>query len=750
MPITGMRPDGKAIADKLQEADWHAGKGGFESAYKILDQAEVLLAAPPKVEAGPAPVPPEAPHDQEEADLPPPPSVPLPPVPKPAAPLPTDPFDAVNALMQESRTQQELIRQAADELLAIQDRYLNLQGDRAEAANPSDAFNDLTAQMAKTIENFQAVNARADRAMTRLLRLEQDLKSVDLTAPNTPASATRLHAKATAELTDRVKKGLATRDQGSKAETALLKAFNDKVNFTAREGVKVYDADSFELSSILRDLTARLQATTQQYRDARQQLAPDLTRANGLHDLATKGKPLPNTVANELAGFQAKAEDLAKKFGKWNAAINNPWKGASAKIKQLKKEDHLETLELFWRGEKLYDDFSSAYGDADETAKNLLHLVKLLNSAIAAAPASPADADKELAAQIQTITKIREINSDPIQRLNAAKGALAEKKKQLAKIDAGNLPALEAALTDLNQDIEKLRANLRSFERSAQEAGIVEGLIKTRFSSKGVDKKKVETLKKACAAVEKQITPAAKEGAKTEAALVALRDDLVAKRAALGKAASVKDTVRLQSVLKELPPLLGKDALFPAKGVGKWKNETSKGGDKKATTLFAAVTKAWEAAEKNPGNDALDQLDSAAAAFLSHFATLSQDGAPHAADTKRADKCREAQRLVRKMKLRNDRDSLPEPPWTEAQATKAKQIEACSLLESGTPAKSTQRQGRIRFLLHQERRRQARVHLQAQAGREREGRPRRQRRRGRGPRSSHQQVQRPDEANGRY
>ena len=701
-PDYRMRPDGKAIADKLQEADWHAGKGGFESAYKTLDLAEALLAAPPKLDVPVQPGQPDAPKpavapvpqpakDEEDDALPPPPNVPPPTIPKAAAPV--DPLDAINALLQESRTAQETIRQAADELLAIQDGYLNLQGDRAEAANPSDAFNDLTAQMAQAIENFKAANARADRAMTRLLRLEQDLKAVDINAPNTPASAVKLHAKATVELTDRVKKGLATRDQGTKTEAALIKAFSDKVNFTAREGVKVYDPDLFELPSLLRDLTARLLTTTQQFRDARQQLAPDLQRANELLEVASKGKPLPNTAANEIAGFQAKAEDLSKKFGKWNAAINNPWKGASAKVKGLKKEDHLETIELFWRGEKLYDEFAFAYGAADETAKNLLHLVKLLNSANAVAPASSTDANKELAAQIQSINKIREIIKDPIGRLNDAKGVVAEKKKQLAKIDAGKLPVLESALTDLNQDIEKVRANLQALERATQEAGIVEGLIKTRFSAKGVDKKQVETLKKGSAAIEKSVSPAAKEGAKTEAAMVALRDELFAKRAALGKAASVEDTVRLQSALKELPPLAGKDQLFPAKGVSQWKGDTSKGGDKKATTLFAAVVKAWEAAEKSADNKALDALDAAAAGFLTHFAALSQDGAPDAADTKRADKCREAQRLVRRMRLKNERDSLPEPPWTEAQATKAKQLEACSLLESGTPAKAPSAKG---------------------------------------------------------
>ncbi|MFO1513168.1 MAG: hypothetical protein U1F83_09700 [Verrucomicrobiota bacterium] len=105
--------NGKAIADKLEEADWHAGKGGFESAYKTLDQAEALLAAPAEIGrsgsawatgraqtsscSGAQPA-----KDEEDDALPPPPNVPPPTIPKAAAPV--DPLDAINALLQESRT----------------------------------------------------------------------------------------------------------------------------------------------------------------------------------------------------------------------------------------------------------------------------------------------------------------------------------------------------------------------------------------------------------------------------------------------------------------------------------------------------------------------------------------------------------------------------------------------------------------------------------------------------------------------
>lgn len=692
----------------LKKADDFAKAGkNFAEALEELENAEELVTLPPPP-SEPAPQPPVGaeqkavaadqpplpPKDKEEDEGPEAeaPDVPPPDYPAPK-PLPGDPSDAIQAVNAQSRTNQEVLRQGVAELLVLQGKYIDLQEARRAVANPGGEFDKLTAEMAQLAEDVKAINVRSGRALGELTRLEQELKQVDVAAVGTPPLAVKAHAKVTLEIAERVKKAALTQSEGLAAEAKLVKALKDNENFTARDGVKVYEPADFELPSVLRDLTARLQATTKQYRAAQQQMQPGLARVQELLDLASKAKSLPGGAAGEIALLETQANDLSKNFGKWNKEINNPWKPASAKARSLKKDDHLETVELLWRGEKLYDEFSVAFGEADETAKNVLHGVRLLNSAIAGAPASPAEANQEVDKWIAAMNKLREVVTDPIGRLNDAKRGAADRKKQFAAVDATQVPALEGALTEMNQDIEKARANLRSLERAAQEAGLVEGLIKTRFSAKGVDKKKVDSLKKASSAVDKAISPALKEAEKTIAALVALREELARKRAALGKAAAVEDTVRLTAALKELPPLQDKAALFPAKGVAKWKNATSKGGDKKAARLFAEVTKAWEAAEKSADNSSLTSLENAAAAFLTHFAELSQAGAPEAADATRADKCREAQALARKMRLKNDLDSLPEPPWTEEQATKAKRIEACSLLESGTPAKAPSAKG---------------------------------------------------------
>ena len=65
-PDFRMRKDGKAIADKLEEADWHASKEGFARAYKLLDEVDSLLAgSAPSGEKPVIPVLPASPPVQQ-------------------------------------------------------------------------------------------------------------------------------------------------------------------------------------------------------------------------------------------------------------------------------------------------------------------------------------------------------------------------------------------------------------------------------------------------------------------------------------------------------------------------------------------------------------------------------------------------------------------------------------------------------------------------------------------------------------
>ena len=684
-----LREDAHVIADKMEEAEWHVSKGGFEPGYKLLDEIDLLLSSSQKEEK-------KSPLEKSDSDDVQPPRVSEKgteggKVEAKPQPLPKDPLDAINAVLVAARAAQETIRVGAGQLLAIQGQYVDAQRKREEKVNPSEEFSSLTEEMSLALEEFKAVNVRCAKALAELKRQEQLFNTIAVDQPNTSIAAVKLHGKAKSELEKRLQKAEETCGKGAETEPKIAKAFREGAQFTVREGVKLYEPDTNELPLILRDLMSQLKLTTGKYRDAKPPLASALLQLNDWLALASKGRPLPEKAAEQINGFETQAGNFAKDFGKWNAAINNPCKAARNLVKPLKKEDHLETLELFWRSEKLYDEFSSAYGEADEAGKSVLFSVSLLKAALAKPAASPTEANEELTRRIEEINKRREIVKDPIGRLVNAKSTLAEKKKEQAKLDASQLSILETALTERNQAIEVARANLLALQRAMLEVNAVGGLIKTRFSVKGIDKKKVESLKKATAQLGTAISPAIKEGEKTISGLIALRDDVMRKSAALGKAASVEDTVRLQGVLKDLPPSPGKGELFPAKGVSKWKGETAKGGDQKSVKLFAAVTKAWELAEKTADSESLDALERAAATFLLEFESSKTDAVE--VNEKRAEKCREAQRLVRKMRLKLDRDSLTEPPWTEAQATKAKQVEAGTLLENGTPAKAPSAKG---------------------------------------------------------
>ena len=678
--IEGLRkqaflPEWDEMKEKsLSDAALLVASGKFDEATKFID--ELTLKVAPSAPLVDIPILPKDDPIGEEKD---------------AKPLPSDPLDAINKVLTTARAAQETIRLGTMKLLVIQGEYLDAQRKRAEKTNPSEEFNSLTEEMSRALEEFKLVNVRCGSALAELKRQEQLRDMIAVDQPNTSSAAVKLHGAAKIELAKRVQKAEEACAMGADTELKLAKAFREGGQFTAREGVKLYEPENFELPSVLRDLMAKIKLTTGHYRGAKRPLTSALLQLNEWLALAGKGRPLPETAAGQITVFESEAGNASKDFGKWNAAINNPWKSARNQAKPLKKEDHLETLEVFWRAEKLYDEFSSAFGEADEEAKSVMFTVGLLKAASAPPTASPSEANDELTRRLEEVNKRREIVNDPIGRLITAKDKLAEKKKVLAKIDASQVSVLESALTDLNQVIEKAQANLLALQRAMQEVNMVGGLIKTRYSVKGIDKKKVERLKKATTHLGSAISPALKEGEKTVGALIALRDEIMRKSAALGKAASVEDTVRLQGVLKDLPPLPGKDALFPAKGVSKWKAETAKGGDQKSTKLFADVTKAWELAEKTTDSKSLDALDRAAAIFLQEFESSKTDVVE--VNEKRAEKCREAQRLVRKMRLTLERDSLPEPPWTEAHATTAKKIEAGTLLENGTPAKAPSAKG---------------------------------------------------------
>src|SRR5581483_1424431 len=236
----------------------------------VAQHAQPAQADQPDQPVPPAPpVQPDPPAQPIPADQPPPPPIDQPAQPAPvdqvppapadqappaqAAPapaLPTNLVDAVKVISQTAAAAQETIRAGNGELMALQNRFIDLQTSRQEKP-PGIEFDALTAQMTQLVEDIKKVIASQDQALAQITAEQQQLAGLAVNAPDVPPTAAALHQKATAELADRQRKAQTICAESAKMRDYAIQALADG-SFTAKAGVKVYEPGLFELPSIIR------------------------------------------------------------------------------------------------------------------------------------------------------------------------------------------------------------------------------------------------------------------------------------------------------------------------------------------------------------------------------------------------------------------------------------------------------------------------------------------------------------------
>lgn len=629
--------------------------------------------APRQAPQQPQPQQPQPPQ-QQQPQQPQPPRVPTP------LTLPSGTADAIGAIMKAATLAQEAIRGASDQLYAIKSEFIGLQSAKIQG---NDVPGNIKA-MGKIADGVKQVNTASDFELTRLLALQVQLGNLPLNDPATPPAVLTQHQQATIELQSRIVKARTVCQGGHDLADRLDKSVAGTADFKMNDALPLYAPDAFEVPALMRDLTQRLGQHTNNFLAVAKQLQPNLAEATQLFATATARRPLPNGTPARIGELRTTTDGLTKPFSKWNASIIKSWRALQTELGKLPDPKSTEIQELSWRLGSAYDPYTAAFGQADEAGKSVTHLLAQVNTMLAPAPGSTQEAAKELKTAKERMEKLQVTVGDPIGRIGGTKSELSGKKKAFEKADTSRIKIVEDTLIDLNRDIEVVRANILALERAAQEVAMVEALLKTRYAGQKPLAAQVSAVAKEAAKVTKLVGPGRIDGTKTETAIAALIDTVNQARAALGPAASVEETTRLQTALTALPQAPTKDDLFPRNGVGQWKGQLSKGGDKKGATLFAAVTKGWEGAEKDASNPGLDKLEKAADTCRSYLQSL-QSNDP--IDAQRIGKCEDALRLVRKMRLSNDRAALTDPPWTEAEAGQAKRVEARTLLENGAKAK---------------------------------------------------------------
>ena len=132
-------------------------------------------------------------------------------------------------------------------------------------------------------------------------------------------------------------------------------------------------------------------------------------------------------------------------------------------------------------------------------------------------------------------------------------------------------------------------------------------------------------------------------------------------------------------------PSLGDAAtLFPARGTSAWKKQAdrgiTKGGKGKE---FGAVIKAWEAVEKSAVKKNLAALEKAARAYIADYDSRADDEKDDTSKFK-YDKCKEALQNVRRLRLQQERDEFPLPPWDNKTEAAARALQSQVCLETGS------------------------------------------------------------------
>ncbi len=633
--------------------------------------------------------------DQRNAPKDPPPQRKLP-SPPTALVLPNDPGDAILAIRNASIGAQDALRRAYDQMASVKSDFTEQQTkrtNRQDRDEPVKAMDRIIAGVRQTRDGCQV-------ECTRLSQLANQLSSIAVNLPNTPPAVVRLHQNVTTEISARINQAKIVFDAATDLAEKLESARDGTSTFKTTDAMPGYVPPPTELPSLLRELTTRLRELTPAFQDVARQLTPLAGEVEGLFAKAVKGTSLPNGTAARLNTIEASAGGLCKPFSRWNGSVIQPYRTINQMLGQQDKPIPVEIGTLSGQMTAAYDPYTRAFGDASQTNQKITHFIAQLRAILAPPAVSSEQAAQELSKLAETVEHLGISVEKPIQRLADKKSDLADRKRLPDPAGIATIGPLQERLVVLNRDFESTRDSNLSLQQAQQQLAMTEQLLATRFSGQKALSKQVATLRKSAQQIGKQVGPALNEGSKTEAGYTALIEAMDKRLAKLGPVASVEETVRLSDALAALPPAPGKDTLFPPNASSQAATQLGKGGDRQGTALFAAVTKAWAAVEKNVTESNLAALEKAAALYISFFETKTrtdpmQDRPPPVdpTDSGRADKCRAALTAVRKLRQGTARESLPPPPWSEEQAREARRIEVASLLDNGAVARPPSTKG---------------------------------------------------------
>ncbi len=633
-------------------------------------------------------------NQRNAPESPPPQRNPLPP-PTPLV-LPNDPGDAILAIRNASVAAQDSLRRAYDMMAAVKSTFTEQQTRRQNG----EGGDEPAKAMGRIIEGVRQTFDGCGVERTRLSELANQLSSIAVNLPGIPPAVVALHQKVTTELNARMVQAKTVFDAAKDLAERLESARYGTSTFKTTDAMPGYVPTPTELPSLLRELTMRLRELTPAFQEAARQLTPLAGEVEGLFAKAVKGTALPEGTVARLTVIEGNAGGRCQPFGGWHGSGSQPYRALALLLGPQVKPIPVEIATLTGQMTAAYDPYTRAFGEASQTNQKITHFIAQLRAMLAPQAVSPQAAAQELSKLAEKIEHLGISVEKPIQRLSDKKSDLADRKRLPDPAGIAAIGPLQERLVELNRDFESVRDSNLSLQQAQQQLAMTEQLLTTRFTGQKALSKQVATARKAAQQIGKQVGPALSEGTKTEAGYTALIEAINKRLAKLGPATSVEETVRLSAALAALPPAPGEDAVLPAHGSSEASAQLGKGGDRQGASLFANVTKAWAAVEKNATESNLAALEKAAALYLSYYdgktkPNPQQDQPPPVdpTDSGRADKCRAALTAVRKLRQGTARASLPPPPWSEEQARAARQIEVASLLDNGVEARPPSTKG---------------------------------------------------------
>lgn len=597
-----------------------------------------------------------------------------------------DALEQINAAASQS---QESLRMAINELVGVKDNFIDLQGKRKEGQ-------DVSAAMLKMTQGARSLVPECEYQCVVLNKLANQLALINVTGPEVPAVVKARHQQLTLELQSRINKAdKLRRDAATQVGLMEGSCAHPDQPLLRKDGLADYTPDNFELVAMLKAGHKRFLDLTVNAQHEGSELHGPHEKLLGWFDLVSTGKeaqlPSSEEISWALEGALALANAKAKTFSQWNASIQRTWKPLDFQASKVTPPD---TEINMWRekGGQAYNDYIRAYSQADETCKSIIHIIDQIRLGRSAPPTTVNVATTDMngiadrLVRLQGAHDIPGVMSEPITRVKRIKDAFPELKSQVKSIDPHLIASVNQSRSDVMGAIEMLSANMLSLERGLQELTVTEQRLKASFNAHPTLKTQVSNANKQCSQLRKQIEPVLSDARKLLSGHQELLEQINTLRVKLGTEASPEETKRLVEALASLPPCPDRKTLFPGDESKQAHTQLGKGGDKDAAKLFGEFTSAWEAVEKSKSGDInkVRKLEATANAYLRY---KNAKGLVDPVENDRAQRCTEALRKARQLLLEQAKSDLPPPPWTEAQATEARRIEACTLLNNGGKAK---------------------------------------------------------------